>query len=326
MDPGSFIQAWDSGQQEFQIMSSGSTGPSKPILLQRKWMIWSAKNSGKVIHFTDDDRLLCCLPMDKVGGMMVVVRSKVWGLPLEIREPSANPLNKDTQSTIVSLTPYQLSHILEDAASKSRLSHFKEVLIGGSAIDVQLENKIRALKSPSIFRHSYGMSETYSHIAIRTLNGPESTQGFKCLEGVRVEQNEDQCAVIYAPFCEEGLVTNDIVAFQNDGSFKVIGRRDFVINTGSVKIPAEALEDLISAELNPSGRFLVSSIQDKILGEKLVLVSENAEEFTGQDWQFVKAVYPFGAPRQILKMAPIPFNAGGKPDRLKVREMINKGN
>ena len=317
-----FLDAWDKGEETFTILSSGSTGAPKPIELKREWMIWSAQASGKIIHHNSGDKLLCCLPLDKVGGLMVLVRARVWGLPVEFREPKSNPLKQASDATIVSLTPYQLKHIAATQKSANHLLNFNEVLIGGSALNPNLENEIKRLKCKTVFRLSYGMSETYSHVAIKTLNGSEKTIGFKAIEGVRIETNQDSCAVIYAPYCPEGMATNDVIEFNSDGTFNIIGRRDFIINTGGVKIQAEHIEALIDQHLKPVSPFLISSLEDDTLGEKIVLVCEDKREFENQDWQFIREQEKYGSPRSIIELKEIPFNDGGKPDRLKVKSLI----
>jgi len=40
-----FFNAWDEGQTQFTVHSSGSTGHPKTIHLDRQWMEWSAKQT-----------------------------------------------------------------------------------------------------------------------------------------------------------------------------------------------------------------------------------------------------------------------------------------
>ncbi|MCC6817663.1 MAG: AMP-binding protein [Bacteroidia bacterium] len=322
MEASDFIKAWEDGVTEFTISSSGSTGPPKPFVLQRQWMEWSALQSGKIIQYQADDILLCCLPLNKVGGLMVLVRAQMWKLKVEVITASSNPLLHDTKANIVSLTPYQLSHIFSNTDSYNRLKQFKEVLIGGSAVSSELLNKIEQFEGSTIFRHSYGMSETYSHIAIRTLNGPKTDKGFVTFPEVQVIQSDDETAIVIAPFCLEGLKTSDRITFLDDGSFKVIGRNDFIINTGGVKINAEEIEKLIDATLKPRSRFAISSLNDEELGEKIVLVTEDANAFEGQDWNFIKSVSPYAAPKTIIQLDTLPMNQGDKMDRIKIRTML----
>lgn len=318
-----FIRDWKEGKTEFTIHTSGSTGIPKAIVLLRKWMQWSAAQTARHMQPTAQDKLFCCLPLDKVGGMMMLVRAMEWGIAVDVAEPASNPLLEDTDATIISLTPMQLSYIVENQASLTRLLQFREVLLGGGELHIALEEKLKTFTGTT-FRHSYGMTETYSHIALRTINGPDRSEWFVPFEQVRLEQDEEGCAVIYTPFCEEGLHTNDVIEKAGDGRFKVLGRKDFIINSGGVKLQPELIEQKIRERLKPSYGFIISSIKDPVLGNKLVLLSEHKNDFTPTDLQFLKEINPYAVPKLIVEIDSLPLNAGGKIDRLKARELINR--
>ena len=54
------------------------------------------------------------------------------------------------------------------------------------------------------------MTETLSHIALRRLNGSETSEWYRPFDSVKVSINEEGCLVIDAPLVHEGkLVTND---------------------------------------------------------------------------------------------------------------------
>lgn len=318
-----FLDAWRSGQTSFTIHSSGSTGDPKPIVLERQWMIWSAKASAEIFKPQAGDVLFCCLPLDKVGGLMMLVRSEVWGIPINIAEPSANPLTKDVQGNIISLTPYQIHHILRNEASCDRLLNFREVLIGGASINSELELQLQELSYNTIFRHSYGMSETYSHVAMRSINGKDASDFYTPLNGIKIEAGLDHCATIYAPYCSKGMHTNDIIETDSIGRFKVIGRADFIINSGGVKISTEMVEKLIADELKTDNPFIISSVKDAVLGEKIVLVCTNPEKFKYCDWTFLDTYSHYAKPKEILQLRDIPINRSGKVDRLKVKAILS---
>ncbi|MFQ6678781.1 MAG: enolase C-terminal domain-like protein, partial [Fidelibacterota bacterium] len=121
---------------------------------------------------------------------------------------------------------------------------------------------------------TYGMTETLTHVAVKPLNGPNQSEVFTALNGVRFETDERDCLVIYAAMVNpEPVITNDIVELINETSFKWLGRFDNVINSGGVKIIPEVLE----AKLAPvmyNRRFFITGEPDDSLGEKVVLVVE----------------------------------------------------
>lgn len=319
-----FLKNWRSGATEFTIYTSGSTGEPKQIVLERKWMEWSAEKSASIFKPQIDDILFCCLPLDKVGGLMMLVRSEIWKIPVVIVEARANPLLTDIEASIISLTPHQLYHIFQNSESMDRLLKFREVLIGGSDINSQMEKTIQSLDTQCIFKHSYGMTETYSHVAIRSINQKGVDRRFRCLEGNDVVKDEDGCALIHTPYYPSGIRTNDLIETFDDGSFRILGRKDFIINSGGVKLSPERVEELIEEKLESNINFVISSIKDTILGEKLVLVcnTKDLAQFENMDLSFLKTYNPYSVPKSIIGLEEIPVNTGGKTDRKKIRQIL----
>lgn len=320
----SFFKHWDAGETVFPISSSGSTGTPKTILLERQWMVWSARQTAAIIQPKQGDVLLCCLPLDKVGGLMMLVRSRVWGIPVQILEPASEPLPDNCKASIVSLSPHQLYKTMSSETGRNKLGQFREVLIGGGDIDTQLERRLSELPSGCRIRHSYGMSETYSHIALRSLNGPEHSEYFSLLPGIEIRRAADTAAEIKTPYFSGFIKTNDAIELLPDGRFKVLGRLDFVINSGGVKLHPRQLEQRISEVLKPAGLFLIAGLNDAVYGQRPVLVCENAAEFSHKNFDFLKAINPYAVPVHIMELKEIPLNAGGKTDRLQIAKMINR--
>ena len=195
-----FIDEWHRGISSFTLQTSGSTGAPKSILLEKTLMQWSAANTASVIHPTKEDSILCCLPCTKIGGLMMLVRALEWQLPIEIIEPIANPFLIERSATIVSLTPYQLHQVLTNAESKAHLKKTRAVIIGGGELAETLEAQLLHSEfENTVFYHSYGMTETYSHIALRAINGPNASAYFKPFDDVKISINEAGCAHIKLP-------------------------------------------------------------------------------------------------------------------------------
>ena len=77
------------------------------------------------------------------------------------------------------------------------LERIKILIIGGDAIPGSLEAKLQTL--PTHIWHTYGMTETITHIALRSVNGKRASSAFTPLPGVSVSLAEDDCLVIDAP-------------------------------------------------------------------------------------------------------------------------------
>jgi O-succinylbenzoic acid--CoA ligase len=322
-----FLELWKNGQSEFTLSSSGSTGAPKPIQIERKWMEWSALQTAKYLKPRPDDKIKISLPLNKVGGIMMLVRALVWKIDYEIQASSVNPLlNTHTGATILSLTPHQLHHVLSNPISKDNFLKYREVLIGGAEMPYQLEKAIEELHFKGNVWQTYGMTETISHIALRNISSANKTYDFQAFDEVRIEQDEEACAILYTPFYPNGLKTNDIIEKISEKGFKIIGRKDFIINTGSVKIQPEMVEKLIQENLNESVAFVVSSLKDKVLGEKVVLVTEDALAFEDFDWTEVKAYNKYAVPKEVIEIKKLPVNEGAKLDRRSIKAMLETRN
>jgi O-succinylbenzoic acid--CoA ligase len=308
-----FIAEWQRGVSSFPLQTSGSTGVPKAILLEKTLMQWSAANTASVIHPTKEDSILCCLPCTKIGGLMMLVRALEWQLPIEIIEPIANPFLVERSATIVSLTPYQLHQVLTNAESKLHLKKTRAVIIGGGELFETLEAQLLNSEfDNTVFYHSYGMTETYSHIALRAINGPNASAYFKPFDEVKITVNEEGCAQIKLPLNGIELTTTDIISMNTDGSFKVVGRADFMINTGGVKIQPEVIEKAIIEKLKPKNAFIISSEKDEALGNKIILIAEQNFEYQLTDLEFLKSVNPYAIPKVIKVIDRFERNASDK--------------
>ena len=132
---------------------------------------------------------------------------------------------------------------------------------------------------------------------------------------VHVSLNGDGCLVIDAlGVCAETLVTNDCAQLHPDGRrFRIVGRKDNVINSGGIKIHAEEVELLLRSHL--SMPFIITKTTDPKFGEVVALVYE--DDFLGASVQSIcQAVLPkYWQPRRYLPVAHILMTETGKPRR-----------
>lgn len=275
-----FCQKWLSGQREFVLKTSGSTGEPKSIVLTRNQMIASAKLTGKTFGLQAGDKALVCLNVDYIAGTMMLVRGMELGLKLTIVEPSGNPFQMINNQAFdfFAFVPLQMQNLLEDEKNKTILNCAKAIIVGGAAVNQVLEKEIQNLEVPVY--STYGMTETVSHIAIKRMNGANKSNNFNVLEGVKIGLDERNCLNIVAEASNNELIqTNDIVEILNENEFKLIGRFDNIINSGGVKIQLEKVEKLIENEIKilSLNRFFTYGIADTKLGQKLILVVEGKE-------------------------------------------------
>ena len=211
---------------------------------------------------------------------------------------------------------------MQTAEEKAKLWGIRHLIIGGGAIDDELEKQLK--DHPHAVWSTYGMTETLSHIALRRLNGPEASSWYTPFEGVGIRQNEDGCLVIDAPeVAESTLVTHDIVEIAADGRrFKVLGRKDNVICSGGIKIQIEEVERLLRPHL--TAPFLVSKRPDKVLGEAVALLTEAADLASIEE--ICRTVLPpYWRPRHYQHTGHLPLTETGKPARAEAERIIRDG-
>src|SRR5258705_5320955 len=114
-----FCKAWLSGQQEFKIQTSGSTGAPKKIILTRSSMEVSARMTIHALQLNASDTALVCLDTKYIAGQMMLVRSLMLGMNIVAVKPSANPFkNSPLPIDFTALVPYQLETILTQSLEK----------------------------------------------------------------------------------------------------------------------------------------------------------------------------------------------------------------
>lgn len=323
-----FCQEWLRGNKSFAVHTSGSTGKPKTITLSRNQMLASAKATAKVLQPKETDYLFLSLNPSSIGGKMSLVRALEWKLPIHIIPATAQPFDEIPQNhpyTICSLVPLQLHDILTDESARNKLEQFRIVLLGGAGIDASLNEAIQTI-SPLIY-HSYGMTETCSHIALKRLNGPNPQRHFHPVPGVKLSLSKEETLIIEAESSIlNPLETNDLAVIHEDGSFDILGRKDRTINSGGIKIQLDEMERILAPALT-NVQFFCTGLKDERLGEKLVVFIES-EPFPDEElMQSLKAIAPaYKAPKALIFVPRFSLTATGKIDRIKTSQQWAKTN
>lgn len=302
--------------------SSGSTGDPKSFMLSRGAMLLSAKRTLHFFELQRGERALLALPVHYIAGKMMVVRALLGGLDLQLREPSSRPLQKlSGPLDFAALVPLQIEESLNHGDPLDRIS---KLLIGGGELHPATRDKLRQMSVPEVYE-SFGMTETYTHFALKRINGPGPDSHFKLLEGVRIKLDHRSCLEVDVPGITAGpLSTNDLVEINAPGDgFSWLGRFDNLINSGGVKIIPELLEEQIRECLGHE--CLVLSEPHRKFGNSLVLMLEFAgEDPPSGEWMDIlrKNLSSYELPKRIICVEALPRNASMKPDRTSARELL----
>jgi O-succinylbenzoic acid--CoA ligase len=268
-----FMGEWISGSPTVELMTSGSTGAPKTIAVDKQRMVASALMTQSALSLRSGMRALLCLPMEFVAAKMFVVRCFVSGLDLHIVKPGLSPMaDVAGHIDVAAMTPPQL----EATLAGGNLGRIGTLIVGGAPIPDQTERRLRDARCRVVA--TYGMTETLTHIALRNVNGPERSEWFAALPGVAVSLDNRDCLVIDAPAVNpEAVVTNDTAEIAGEGRFRILGRSDNVINSGGLKLSAEAIEEKIRPLMR--GRaFFVGPVADERFGQRPALYIDGSPD------------------------------------------------
>ncbi|WP_029272913.1 AMP-binding protein [Flavobacterium sp. KJJ] len=295
---GEFFLDWFDEKDYIEMTTSGTTGLPKLVRLEKKAMIQSALATGDFFGLEPGNKALLCLPTQFIAGKMMLVRSLILGLDIDVVSPSTEPLALNTtQYDFVAMVPLQVQNSIE------KLKNVKKLIIGGAKIDSALEEKLLPLKTE--IYETYGMTETITHIAAKKVG----ERAFSILPNVRITKDDRDCLVIFvSSISEEPIVTNDLVELINDNQFVFLGRIDNVINSGGVKLIPEQIESKLIGKI--TNRFFVTGVPDSILGEKLILVIEGEKQDFAPD--FFDVLGKFEKPKEIVFVPKFKENENGK--------------
>jgi len=295
---GEFLLDWFDHKDYIEMRTSGTTGLPKTVKLEKQAMIQSALATGDFFELEPRNKALLCLPVKFVAGKMMLVRSLILGLDLDVVTPSTEPLAlNETKYDFVAMVPLQVQNSIEE------LVNVKKLIIGGAKLDSALEAKLLPLKTE--IYETYGMTETITHIAAKKLG--ESV--FTVLPNVKIAQDDRGCLVITVPsISDEPIVTNDLVEIIRENQFIFLGRIDNVINSGGVKLIPEQIEAKLIEKLD--SRFFVTGIPDVTLGEKLILVIEGEKQDFAAD--FFDVLDKYERPKEIVFVPKFKENENGK--------------
>src|SRR5829696_3269531 len=293
------------GDTALVVHTSGTTAAPRAVELSFGNVQANALGSAVALGLDPDERWLCPLPLSHVGGLMVLLRSAIYGTRAVldgVERACAGDI------TVVSLVPTQLRRLLDAGARPG--ARLRVVLLGGAAAAPDLLEEARAAGWP--VRATYGLTQACSQVAV---------DGWP-LPGVTVSLAEDGEILVEGPTVAGGgvLHTGDLGRFAADGRLEVVGRRSDTIVTGGENVaPAEVEAALLAhpavADAGVFGR------PDPEWGEAVtasVVLREPAAPQELREW-VAGRLARYKAPQAVEVAEALPRNASGKLLRRELR-------
>ncbi|RMD81491.1 MAG: o-succinylbenzoate--CoA ligase [Chloroflexi bacterium] len=329
------------------IYTSGTTGRPKGAILTAGNHWWNAVGSMLNLGLHDDDRWLAVLPLFHVGGLSILLRGGIYGIPVVLHERFDPALVKrdlaEQRITIVSLVAVMLQRLLA-VDSAPFPAHVRCVLLGGGPAPLTLLEQCAARGIP--VTQTYGMTEAASQAA--TLAPAEALQRLGSagkpllpveLRIVRSDGSEAAAGEV-GEIClrgptlspgylgmprrpDEWFHTGDMGYLDADGYLYVVDRRsDLIIAGGENIYPAEVEAVLLShPAVAESG---VVGVPDPEWGQRPVAAVVVRQPVTSEELMMHcrARLAGYKVPRTIVFVDELPRTAAGKLRRHQLREWL----
>ncbi len=235
-----------------RVLSSGTSGEPKPVELTAANHLWSALASGLNLGVERDDRWLCCLPLNHVGGLTILLRSVIYGTAAVIHDGfetdrAASALERG-EAGVISLVSTQLVRLLDAGAA---VDSPRLILLGGGPVPPDVLEE--ALGRGATVVQTYGLTEACSQVCTLSPRDARERAGSagRPLLGVEVRIDGDEIQVrgpnvAPASRASDGwLHTGDLGRLDDDGYLWVEGRRSDLIVTGGENVRPERVENVL---------------------------------------------------------------------------------
>ena len=293
-------------QEKIGFQTSGSTGEAKKIWLKKSVLIASARKTLDFFNLGEGNTAALILPAQFIGGAMPLVRSLVGGLHLHLHEPALCPIGV-TSVDFISCTPAQFIAL---SKAKQFTAFQGTILLGGSSLPGGIDSK-----KLNVFV-GYGMTETASHVALRSI----CEDRYTAMDGVTFSEREG-ALVIDAPHLEiHNMITKDEIELIDKTSFRFKGRLDDTINSGGLKIQPLEIEQYFSCE---GLEVYISSIPHEEYGEAVVLVTQSRMSKEMLE-QILKDLPKNKKPKFELNIREWPRLKNGKIDRKSIQSLVQE--
>ncbi len=335
------------------VYTSGTTGGPKGVELTFGNHLWSAVGSALNLGLRDDDCWLACMPLCHVGGLAILLRSVVYGMPVVLHERfDAAAVTHEVDAgdvTIVSVVATMLQQMVsarpEDRPYPRRL---RCVLLGGGPVGPALRDACARRGVPVM--PTYGLTEAASQVttcAPADAPGPPGSAG-KPLFPTEVRVADDGGRALPAGACGEILVrgptvmrgyhgrpedtaaalregwlhTGDLGYLDGDGNLYVRDRRDGLIISGGENVYASEVEDVLCTHpaVLDAG---VTGAPDERWGQAVVATVVLRDSAAANEDDLLAycrgRLAPFKVPKRVRFAEAVPRTEGGKLLRRALR-------
>jgi len=320
----------------FIIMTSGSSGSPKKVVLTLENVLTNAQYSNQNLPFQYGDTWLLSLPLFHVSGLSTWFRAIEGGGSVYLPDENHRWWEEDLPAEITHVSV--VSTIMKRLLDKKHLhlhSGMKGILLGGGPIPNGI---VRACYSMGLPLYTtYGLSEMASQTTTTSANDTLEhllTAGKPLIPNtVRIEKDgtisvRGPCRFlgylkddeITQPFDEQGWFnTKDLGGWTSDGYLCILGRKDNVFICGGENIQPEEIENFIMSS-EYVDKAVVMPVEDEEFGHipiAFVKFTEKNREEQLMDY-LKKKISGLKIPRAFY---PLPRELEGKGIKVLRKEL-----